>query len=53
VYLIAWYGDKFFAGWHPVILGVVIIGVMLFMPSGIMGIGENINHIVWKRSPRP
>lgn len=38
VYLISWYGDKYFPGWHPVILGVIIILVMLFMPAGIAGI---------------
>ena len=39
IYAIAWYGDKYFAGWHPVILGVIIILVMLFLPSGIVGLG--------------
>jgi branched-chain amino acid transport system permease protein len=52
VYLIAWYGDKYFPGWHPVILGVIIIIVMLFIPSGLMGIGENINHLVFRRGSR-
>jgi len=42
VYLIAWYGDKYFAGWHPVILGVIIIAVMLFLPGGIAGVGEKL-----------
>ena len=40
IYAIAWYGDKFFAGWHPVILGVIIILVMRFLPSGIVGLGD-------------
>ncbi len=51
VYFIAWYGDKYFPGWHPIILGVIIILVMLFMPAGILGIGENINGI-WRRGSR-
>ena len=42
VYLIAWYGDKYFSGWHPVILGVIIILVMLLMPAGIAGLGEKL-----------
>jgi branched-chain amino acid transport system permease protein len=42
VYLISWYGDIYLPGWHPVILGVIMILVMLFLPSGIVGIGEKI-----------
>jgi branched-chain amino acid transport system permease protein len=42
IYTIAWYGDKYFPGWHPIILGVIIIAVMLFVPSGLMGIGERL-----------
>lgn len=42
VYLISWYGDKYFSGWHPVILGVIIILVMLLMPGGIAGLGEQL-----------
>jgi branched-chain amino acid transport system permease protein len=52
IYAIAWYGDKYTSGWHPIFLGVIIILVMLFMPRGIMGIGENINQLVWKRGSR-
>ena len=48
VYLIAWYGDKFFPGWHPIILGVIIIAVMLFLPSGLLGIGVNVNSL-WRK----
>ncbi len=44
IYLIAWYGDKYFSGWHPVILGVIIIFVMLFLPSGLVGLGEKLPH---------
>ena len=51
IYLIAWYGDKFAPGWHPVILGVIIIVVMLFMPSGLFGLGENV-HQMWRRGTR-
>lgn len=51
VYFIAWYGDKYFPGWHPVILGVIIIFVMLFMPAGLMGIGENVNQM-WRKGSR-
>jgi branched-chain amino acid transport system permease protein len=52
IYAIAWYGDKYFPGWHPIILGVIIIFVMLFMPSGVMGIGENVNHLFFRRGSR-
>jgi branched-chain amino acid transport system permease protein len=52
VYAITWYGGRFFPGWHPVILGVLMILVMLFLPSGLMGAGENINHLVFRRGSR-
>lgn len=42
IYAIAWYGDKYFAGWHPVILGVIIILVMRFLPFGIVGLGDKM-----------
>jgi branched-chain amino acid transport system permease protein len=42
VYAIAWYGDKYFTGWHPVILGVFMILVMLFLPAGIAGLSEKM-----------
>lgn len=45
IYAIAWYGDKYFAGWHPVILGVIIILVMRFLPSGIVGLGGKLPHM--------
>lgn len=45
IYAIAWYGDKYFAGWHPVILGVIIILVMRFLPSGIVGLGDKMPHM--------
>lgn len=51
VYAIAWYGDQYFPGWHPIILGVIIILVMLFIPSGLMGIGQNVNQL-WRRGSR-
>jgi branched-chain amino acid transport system permease protein len=49
IYAIAWYGDQSFPGWHPIILGVIIIIVMLFMPAGLFGVGENIGHM-WRRN---
>ena len=45
IYFIAWYGDKFFPGWYPVILGVIIIAVMLLLPSGLMGAGAKIPRL--------
>ncbi|MHB0979913.1 MAG: branched-chain amino acid ABC transporter permease [Thermoleophilia bacterium] len=42
IYLISWYGDSYFAGYHPIISGVVIIAVMLFLPSGLMGLGQKV-----------
>lgn len=51
IYFIAWYGDRYFPGWHPVILGLIIVVVMLFMPSGLFGLGENIHHM-WRRGSR-
>lgn len=42
IYLISWYGDSYFAGYHPIISGVVIIAVMLFLPSGLMGLGRKV-----------
>ena len=46
LYLIAYYADTLpgFEGWYPVVLGVIIILVMLFLPSGIAGLGEKIPH---------
>jgi branched-chain amino acid transport system permease protein len=40
IYAIAWYGDIYFPGWHPVILGVIIIFIMLFLPGGVVSLGE-------------
>ena len=42
IYLISWYGGSYFAGWDAVISGVVIILVMLFIPSGIMGLAQKV-----------
>jgi branched-chain amino acid transport system permease protein len=44
IYFIAWYGDKYFPGWHPVILGAIVILVMLFLPSGVVGLGQKLPH---------
>ncbi len=49
VYLITWYGGKYFPGWHPVILGVIMILVMLFLPTGLLGIGENSRQLFFGR----
>jgi branched-chain amino acid transport system permease protein len=38
IYLISWYGGSYFAGWDPVITGVVLILVMLFLPGGLGGL---------------
>jgi len=37
------YGDIYFGGYHPVFSGVLIILVMLFMPAGIVGLGEKLS----------
>jgi len=42
IYAIAWYGDEAFPGYYPIIAGVIIILVMLFLPGGLMGLGEKI-----------
>ena len=54
VYAITWYGGKYFPGWHPVILGVLMILVMLFLPSGIMGSRRECQPpVLQKRLTRP
>ncbi len=42
IYLLSWYGDQYFTGYSPILSGVVIILVMLFLPSGIMGLGQKV-----------
>jgi len=37
------YGDIYVGGYHPVLSGALIILVMLFMPSGLIGLGEKIS----------
>ena len=49
VEFIAWYGAKYFPGWHPIILGVIMISVMLFLPSGVTGAGENARQLFFRR----
>jgi branched-chain amino acid transport system permease protein len=49
VEFIAWYGNKWFTGWYPVILGVIMIVVMLFLPSGVTGAGENARQLFFRR----
>jgi branched-chain amino acid transport system permease protein len=41
-YVMSWYGDQYIAGFSPILSGVVIILVMLFLPSGIMGLGQKL-----------
>lgn len=45
IYTMAWYGDSYFPGYAPVISGVVIILVMLFLPSGIMGLAQKVGSL--------
>lgn len=49
VEFIAWYGEKYFPGWHPIILGVLMIMVMLFLPSGLTGAGQNARQLFFRR----
>ena len=42
IYLISWYGGSYFTGWDPVITGVVIILVMLFLPGGLTGLVQKV-----------
>ena len=37
------YGDIYFGGYHPVFSGVLIVLVMLFMPAGIIGLGQKVS----------
>jgi branched-chain amino acid transport system permease protein len=46
IYAISWYGDIYFAGYHPIILGVIIILVMLFLPSGLVGLGAKATNLL-------
>ncbi len=42
IYLMSWYGDSYFTGYSPVISGVVIILVMLFLPGGLVGLAQRV-----------
>jgi branched-chain amino acid transport system permease protein len=42
IYGMAWYTDLYIPGYHPIFSGVIIILVMLFLPAGLMGLGEKI-----------
>lgn len=42
IYTLSWYGDQYFAGFSPILSGIVIILVMLFLPSGIIGLGQKV-----------
>jgi len=44
------YGDIYFAGYHPVVSGLLIILVMLFMPEGILGLAVKVPSL-WRKSP--
>ena len=44
------YGDIYFAGYHPVVSGLLIILVMLFMPDGIMGLIVKVPSL-WHKTP--
>ena len=48
------YGDIYFRGYHPIISGLLIILVMLFMPEGILGVVVRVPrlwHEVARRWP--
>ena len=36
------FGDVYFAGYHPIASGILIILVMKFMPGGIIGLKDRI-----------
>ena len=38
------FGDRYFAQYHPIISGVLIILVMRFMPSGIIGLKDRFSR---------
>lgn len=42
IYLMSWYGDKYFTGFSPILSGVVIILVMLFLPGGLAGLAKKV-----------
>jgi branched-chain amino acid transport system permease protein len=42
IYTLLWYGDSYFTGYSPIIAGVVIILVMLFLPSGLVGLAQKV-----------
>ena len=44
------YGDIYFSGYHPIVAGLVIILVMLFMPDGLMGVAGKVARL-WHRTP--
>ena len=44
------YGDIYFGGYHPIVSGLLIILVMRFMPSGLMGLFSMAPRI-WHKTP--
>ena len=39
------YGDVYFAGYHTIMSGLLIILVMLFMPEGLMGVVSRVPRL--------
>ncbi len=46
VYAITYYGNIVAPGYTPIIAGIIIILVMLFLPSGLVGVGERAVGLV-------
>ena len=45
------YGDIYFAGYHPVASGLLIILVMRFMPGGLVGVAGSVSGL-WRNRRR-
>lgn len=45
------YGDIYFAGYHPVASGLLIILVMRFMPAGLVGVAGKV-PVLWRKRGR-
>ncbi len=46
IYAITYYGNSFAPGYTPIMAGVIIILVMLFLPSGLTGLGRRMAGVV-------